>query len=79
MTDDLLPHLETFLEAAELGSFTGAARKLGLTQAAISHGFGGQGAGRAKELANANTKRNPVDSRGPDGTRRAEELTNTGS
>lgn len=36
MTDDLLPHLETFSEAAELGSFTGAAKKLGLTQAAIS-------------------------------------------
>lgn len=32
----LLPHLETFIRAAELSSFTAAARSLGLTQAAIS-------------------------------------------
>jgi molybdate transport repressor ModE-like protein len=31
-----LPHLETFAEAAERGSFTAAARQLGLTQAAVS-------------------------------------------
>src|SRR5262245_39122803 len=31
-----LPHLETFARAAELGSFTAAARELGLTQAAVS-------------------------------------------
>jgi molybdenum-dependent DNA-binding transcriptional regulator ModE len=31
-----LPHLETFSKAAELGSFTAAARGLGLTQAAVS-------------------------------------------
>jgi LysR family transcriptional regulator, low CO2-responsive transcriptional regulator len=31
-----LPHLETFSKAAELSSFTGAARALGLTQAAVS-------------------------------------------
>ena len=31
-----LPHLETFAEAAERGSFTGAARQLRLTQAAVS-------------------------------------------
>jgi DNA-binding transcriptional LysR family regulator len=31
-----LPHLETFALAAELGSFTAAARGLGLTQAAVS-------------------------------------------
>lgn len=31
-----LPHLETFSKAAELGSFTGAARALGVTQAAVS-------------------------------------------
>lgn len=31
-----LPHLETFARAAELGSFTGAAKLLGLTQAAVS-------------------------------------------
>lgn len=31
-----LPHLETFAEAAERGSFTAAARHLGLTQAAVS-------------------------------------------
>lgn len=30
------PHLETFLEAAERGTFTAAARQLGLTQAAVS-------------------------------------------
>ena len=36
-TDDVqLPHLETFSKAAELGSFTGAAKALGLSQAAIS-------------------------------------------
>jgi DNA-binding transcriptional LysR family regulator len=32
----VLPHLETFSKAAELSSFTGAARELGLTQAAVS-------------------------------------------
>jgi DNA-binding transcriptional LysR family regulator len=31
-----LPHLETFAKAAELSSFTGAARAFGLTQAAVS-------------------------------------------
>jgi DNA-binding transcriptional LysR family regulator len=31
-----LPHLETFAKAAELNSFTAAARALGLTQAAVS-------------------------------------------
>jgi DNA-binding transcriptional LysR family regulator len=31
-----LPHLETFSKAAELGSFTGAAKALGLSQAAVS-------------------------------------------
>lgn len=31
-----LPHLETFSKAAELNSFTGAAKALGLTQAAVS-------------------------------------------
>jgi DNA-binding transcriptional LysR family regulator len=31
-----LPHLETFAKAAELGSFTGAAKALHLTQAAVS-------------------------------------------
>jgi DNA-binding transcriptional LysR family regulator len=31
-----LPHLDTFLRAAELGGFTAAARDLGLTQAAVS-------------------------------------------
>ena len=36
MTNDPLPHLETFSNAAELSSFTAAARKLGLTQAAVS-------------------------------------------
>jgi LysR family transcriptional regulator, low CO2-responsive transcriptional regulator len=34
--DAPLPHLETFAKAAELSSFTGAARALGLTQAAVS-------------------------------------------
>jgi DNA-binding transcriptional LysR family regulator len=33
---DQLPHLETFAHAAELSSFTAAARSLGLTQAAVS-------------------------------------------
>jgi len=33
---DQLPHLGTFAVAAELSSFTGAARALGLTQAAVS-------------------------------------------
>ncbi len=33
---DPLPHLETFARAAEAGSFTAAARMLGLTQAAVS-------------------------------------------
>jgi molybdate transport repressor ModE-like protein len=36
MTTEPLPHLETFVEAAESGSFTAAARALGLTQAAVS-------------------------------------------
>src|SRR5688572_21602871 len=31
-----LPHLATFSKAAELGSFTAAARALGLSQAAVS-------------------------------------------
>ncbi len=34
--DTELPHLETFSKAAELDSFTGAARALGVTQAAVS-------------------------------------------
>lgn len=36
MSDEPLPHLETFVKAAELSSFTAAARSLGLTQAAVS-------------------------------------------
>lgn len=36
MTADHLPHLDTFVEVAERGSFTAAARRLGLTQAAVS-------------------------------------------
>jgi len=36
MIDDPLPHLATFARAAELGSFTAAARALRLTQAAVS-------------------------------------------
>jgi DNA-binding transcriptional LysR family regulator len=36
MNSDLLPHLDTFAKAAELSSFTAAARALGLTQAAVS-------------------------------------------
>jgi DNA-binding transcriptional LysR family regulator len=36
MSDEQLPHLETFARAAELCSFTAAARVLGLTQAAVS-------------------------------------------
>jgi len=36
MATDQLPYLETFAKAAELSSFTGAARSLGLTQAAVS-------------------------------------------
>lgn len=36
MPADQLPHLETFAQAAELSSFTAAARSLGLTQAAVS-------------------------------------------
>jgi DNA-binding transcriptional LysR family regulator len=36
MTPEPLPNLETFAEAAERGSFTAAARHLGLTQAAVS-------------------------------------------
>jgi DNA-binding transcriptional LysR family regulator len=36
MADEQLPHLETFAKAAELSSFTAAARVLGLTQAAVS-------------------------------------------
>lgn len=34
--DGQLPHLETFSKAAEMSSFTGAAKALGLTQAAVS-------------------------------------------
>jgi DNA-binding transcriptional LysR family regulator len=40
MNSDLLPHLETFIKAAEAGSFTAAARALGLTQAAVSQRIG---------------------------------------
>lgn len=36
MRDEQLPHLETFAEAAERGSFTAAGKALGMTQAAIS-------------------------------------------
>ncbi len=36
MDKDQLPHLETFARAAELSSFTAAARELRLTQAAVS-------------------------------------------
>jgi DNA-binding transcriptional LysR family regulator len=36
MSVEQLPHLETFAKAAELSSFTAAARSLGLTQAAVS-------------------------------------------
>jgi len=36
MKFEQLPHLETFANAAELSSFTAAARALGLTQAAVS-------------------------------------------
>jgi DNA-binding transcriptional LysR family regulator len=36
MADEPLPHLETFARAAELGSFTAAARDLGMTQSAVS-------------------------------------------
>ena len=36
LPDEQLPHLETFSKAAELSSFTGAAKALGLTQAAVS-------------------------------------------
>jgi len=36
MRAEQLPHLETFAKAAELSSFTAAARALGLTQAAVS-------------------------------------------
>ena len=36
MSAEQLPHLETFGKAAELSSFTAAARALGLTQAAVS-------------------------------------------
>jgi DNA-binding transcriptional LysR family regulator len=36
MTAAALPHLETFVEAAERGSFTAAARELRITQAAVS-------------------------------------------
>lgn len=35
-----LPHLETFVRAAELNSFTAASRVLGLTQAAVSQRIG---------------------------------------
>jgi DNA-binding transcriptional LysR family regulator len=40
MTSDQLPHLETFVQAAELNGFTAAARALGLTQAAVSQRIG---------------------------------------
>jgi DNA-binding transcriptional LysR family regulator len=36
MSAELLPHLDTFAEAAERSSFTAAARALGLTQSAVS-------------------------------------------
>src|SRR5262245_20281502 len=36
MSAEQLPYLETFLRAAELNSFTAAARTLALTQAAVS-------------------------------------------
>jgi DNA-binding transcriptional LysR family regulator len=36
MDSDLLPHLDTFAKAAELNSFTAAARQMGLSQAAVS-------------------------------------------
>src|SRR5437879_2173326 len=36
MDAEQLPYLETFAKAAELSSFTAAARALGLTQAAVS-------------------------------------------
>jgi DNA-binding transcriptional LysR family regulator len=36
MSVEQLPHLETFAQAAESGSFTATARHLGLTQAAVS-------------------------------------------
>lgn len=36
LEDPLLPHLDTFARAAELCSFTGAGRELGMTQAAVS-------------------------------------------
>jgi DNA-binding transcriptional LysR family regulator len=36
MDSDLLPHLDTFAAAAELGSFTAAAKSLGLSQSAVS-------------------------------------------
>src|SRR5438876_42621 len=36
MSTEPLPHLETFAEAAERGSFTAAARHLNITQAAVS-------------------------------------------
>lgn len=36
MSTEPLPHLETFAEAAERGSFTAASRHLGITQAAVS-------------------------------------------
>ena len=36
MIEKPLPHLTTFSRAAELGSFTAAARELGMTQAAVS-------------------------------------------
>jgi DNA-binding transcriptional LysR family regulator len=36
MNPDQLPHLDTFVSAAELSSFTASARAMGLTQAAVS-------------------------------------------
>src|SRR5262245_54409874 len=40
MSGKLLPHLETFAEAAERGSFTAAARRLRVSQAAVSQRIG---------------------------------------
>src|SRR4051794_40525638 len=36
MSDDLLPHLDTFARSAELESFTRAGKATGLSQAAVS-------------------------------------------
>ena len=45
MNTEQLPHLETFAKAAEAGSFTAAARALGLTQAAKADPVLGWGLG----------------------------------